>query len=387
MRCSEIQDLLVAYSAGELTPAQREFVHLHLEGCAGCRQALADLELTRRQLESLRAERYQPQLAPRIKRAAAHRRRRFPVAAVAAVGALLVAALAWWQGALPGMPAPAGPPAGTTAFLVQADRLLQVDTGRRTVSQALPTDWNAQLVTGGGTRLLLSEGQLTAIGPNGATRPIGQANGLLVGISPDGRTAYTVLQDGENRWRVGRIDLTTGEVTPSDTAFAGRVQAGIVSTDGALLYLLATVDGVSWVKEVESGSGAIARVHRIPGFENGGTLLLSSDGARLYIVGNGPVAAISPGTNGEIRAIQVSGATTHAVLVPGTHTVLAAHEQSGFLQITLDPINTKRIPGAFYTKLLWGEEGTWLYALSGGQLDVLDPTAPTKPLSRIPLGR
>jgi len=41
MECGEVQEILDAFAAGELSPAKAEEVRGHLEGCAGCRQSHA----------------------------------------------------------------------------------------------------------------------------------------------------------------------------------------------------------------------------------------------------------------------------------------------------------------------------------------------------------
>jgi hypothetical protein len=66
MRCSDISDLVIAYASGELAPNQAEFVQLHLDRCPDCQQLLQNLTVTRRKLEILRADQFQPDLSQKI---------------------------------------------------------------------------------------------------------------------------------------------------------------------------------------------------------------------------------------------------------------------------------------------------------------------------------
>ncbi|MDD5094071.1 MAG: zf-HC2 domain-containing protein [Dehalococcoidia bacterium] len=54
MRCAEMQELLFAYAAEELTPEIRGLADRHLSDCAGCRQMLAALAEVRQQLATLK---------------------------------------------------------------------------------------------------------------------------------------------------------------------------------------------------------------------------------------------------------------------------------------------------------------------------------------------
>lgn len=54
MNCRDLQELLVAYSNGEIQKTQKEFIEEHLNGCLECRAALAEYTKTREQLLMLR---------------------------------------------------------------------------------------------------------------------------------------------------------------------------------------------------------------------------------------------------------------------------------------------------------------------------------------------
>jgi anti-sigma factor RsiW len=53
MRCEDIRDQLVAYLDGELEPAEREVVDIHLAGCSACRREMTAFESTDDLLGSL----------------------------------------------------------------------------------------------------------------------------------------------------------------------------------------------------------------------------------------------------------------------------------------------------------------------------------------------
>ena len=54
MNSTEKRELVSAYANGELARTQREFVEGHLDGCADCREALADFTWVRHRLSTLR---------------------------------------------------------------------------------------------------------------------------------------------------------------------------------------------------------------------------------------------------------------------------------------------------------------------------------------------
>ena len=54
MNCRDLEELLSAYTDGELRRTQREFVEEHLAGCSHCQATLADYMKVRQQLTSLR---------------------------------------------------------------------------------------------------------------------------------------------------------------------------------------------------------------------------------------------------------------------------------------------------------------------------------------------
>ena len=54
MRCPEMEEMLSAYANDELSAESREAVERHLDGCAGCREALEGYRGVRQRVESLR---------------------------------------------------------------------------------------------------------------------------------------------------------------------------------------------------------------------------------------------------------------------------------------------------------------------------------------------
>ena len=78
MTHSEFEELLSAYADGELAPAQREVIELHLTGCPDCRSRLAEFRLTRQQLAllgELGALAWQPDVVARVTARIQRRRR------------------------------------------------------------------------------------------------------------------------------------------------------------------------------------------------------------------------------------------------------------------------------------------------------------------------
>jgi len=55
MNCEDLEELLSAYTDGELVGTQRDFIEEHLASCADCEATLADYTEVRKQLLSLRA--------------------------------------------------------------------------------------------------------------------------------------------------------------------------------------------------------------------------------------------------------------------------------------------------------------------------------------------
>jgi anti-sigma factor RsiW len=66
MRCEETQDRLSAYLEGELEPAERRTLEVHLEECVRCRQELALLQRTVSTLQSLEVIEVPPRLTAAI---------------------------------------------------------------------------------------------------------------------------------------------------------------------------------------------------------------------------------------------------------------------------------------------------------------------------------
>ena len=66
MRCEETQDRLSAYLEGELEPAARRIIEVHLEECVRCREELALLQRTVSTLQSLEPIEVPPRLTAAI---------------------------------------------------------------------------------------------------------------------------------------------------------------------------------------------------------------------------------------------------------------------------------------------------------------------------------
>jgi anti-sigma factor RsiW len=77
--CRDIELELVAYCSGELDPADRDLVGLHLDGCASCREELARETRLRSTLGKMPAQACPEILVSRIEAAAA------PLGSVAAI--------------------------------------------------------------------------------------------------------------------------------------------------------------------------------------------------------------------------------------------------------------------------------------------------------------
>jgi hypothetical protein len=101
----EIEELISAHADGELTPAQREALDLHLAACADCQRSLAEFRLTRQQLALLAdpsALAWRPDVAQGVTARIRRRRRwlglgrRFALDAARALAAVsIVVAIIW----------------------------------------------------------------------------------------------------------------------------------------------------------------------------------------------------------------------------------------------------------------------------------------------------
>jgi anti-sigma factor RsiW len=62
MKCSDYEELLVAYAGDELSRAQREFIEEHLAVCADCRDTLAGYKNVRQRLGVLSVMEQKPDI-------------------------------------------------------------------------------------------------------------------------------------------------------------------------------------------------------------------------------------------------------------------------------------------------------------------------------------
>jgi hypothetical protein len=66
MRCEHIEELLSVFLEGELNPAEKEQVEVHLAGCPDCASLLADLRRTRQALAGFPEVEVSPGLQARL---------------------------------------------------------------------------------------------------------------------------------------------------------------------------------------------------------------------------------------------------------------------------------------------------------------------------------
>lgn len=393
MTCQEMDELLAGYVAQELPPAQTEFVRLHLDQCPHCRLTEADLLLTRRQLATLREERWQPRLTGRITHAMrqANARRmalRWAQWALraAAVAAALYAAVSLWDQPLPLFdgPAPAGTsvPAGNVLVLERSE-LLRVDVARQSLEPVLQVHPNAGLIAGGGSYLALSGGKLSAVNPRGGSG-VGIAEnvqGRLAAVSPDGRSAWLVRQSSEpEQFWLDRLDIATGEVSRDPGAEAGHILSSAVSPDGQTLYMVARVGSLMYLKLADAGSRRVERFYSVPGMALSATPLAAPDGT-VYVADLGRVLAFGP--DGMREVFRSAQATPVAMLTEGGKRLVMARAGGGLMEVDLASGRVGRQQsGPAYSHITVGDG--WLFALTEKKLAVVDPGT-LRPVSEMAL--
>lgn len=388
MTCHDMTDLLVAYSGGELAPAQREFVEMHLERCAACQGTLRDLELTRRDLENLRGDSYQPQLSPVIMTTIRRRRLVTNLFRLLQIGVAVAVLLAAVRIAIPFLqPAPAGPPPGTSTHLVVAGNLIRVDAG--TFTHQVVARRTQQVVSGGGSLFAFSNRQLLAINPSGGQprRLAVTGDQMLLGVSPDGRTIWFGRQVTTSEFTIDSSDVRIGRYRWSDARLAGRIYRAAVSRDGSRLYVTATVGQAVYLKVVDLERTQLERAYLLGAFPPDSTPILSLDGKQVFVVGAGRLAVITLGEPEVQRLISDAGLTNQAVLAPGGTAVMVAHSDGGLLEVNPESGTiTRANSGLTYSSLAWSDDNRWLFAAGGRRLDIFAVGQYLRPARRIEIG-
>lgn len=328
MTCHDLRDFLAGYESGELAPAQEEFVALHLEGCPACRQSLADLRLTRRQLEGLRLERWQPDLSARVARRLGRRVFVIGLGRWALRFGVAVVFLALVFG-LPGGSGPAAPPAATV--YVSGDEGLTA------------------LATG-----------------TGSVRELGALAGRrFLGVAADGRTGWW-LRDVEGlAFAVDQVDLTTGELAADPAPKPGRAYGGALSPDGKSAYVVAAVQGVTYLKRVDLVTRFREDAWSLGDFPPEAAVLPRGD--RVYLAAADRLATVT--ADGAVSVRPVPGLTPVAALDAGGRLVSA---RTGGGLLLVEPGSgrvTGRMAGPVYEALATGPGGA-LYGAAGTLLEV-----------------
>lgn len=388
MTCHDMTDLLVSYSAGELAPAQREFVEMHVEHCAACRGTLHDLELTRRQLEGLRGDSYQPRLSTPIMTTIRRRRLVTNLFRVLQVGVAVAILLAGIRIAMPYLqPAPAGPPPGTSTHLVMGGTLIRVDTG--TFTHQAVARGTQQVVSGGGSLFTVSNRQVLVINPSGGAprRLVMSGNNLLLGVAPDGRMLWFGRQVTPTEFAIDSMEVRIARYRFSNSRLAGRLYRGAVSKDGSRLYVTATVGEAVYLKVIDPARSQLIQAHLLGAFPPDSTPIPSLDGKQVFVVGAGRMAVATLGQPEIGRLISDEGLTNKAVLAPGGASLIVAHSQGGLLEVNPGSGDLTRVnSGPVYTSLAWSDDNRWLFAAGGRRLDVFALGQYLRPARRIEIG-
>jgi hypothetical protein len=387
MSCDEMQGLLAGLIAGDLPPAQEEFVRIHLNDCPRCQGAYASLRRTQAQLESLDAD-YWPQLTGRINQATLRQRRSRTVLGLLGRGLRAAGALAlmtavlglvlWQRGPLQ---QPAAPPRPEPAFLLTEDALLWVPAPGQAVHRLSDAEPGARLLPEG---LLWSGRALFRLGP--MTQPdmrpehIGKlppssADALLVTSGATSRLIWHEFfpDTQSSRFHVSVVDLTTGSLVPDPNPKEGRVYKAVPSPDGSFLYLLAQA-GQNWfVKVIETHGHSLATAHRLTGgFGAGSTMLLSPAGDRLHVVDRGRLLTFDLSRSTIALDREVAGLSAIAALSPAGDQILSARPEGGLALVDLTDGHVERqTEGETYKEIIW--KGPWAYGLREGALDLIDP--------------
>lgn len=317
---SEFHELYAAHADGELAPAQREAVELHLAACPACREEYARFVRARRALVDWRAReaRWQPAVhQPTMARLAAAQRHDRALAWVwrgARAGALalalflLVVWAQWWgerpqPATLPATPPPEAQEAGpvfvlgvpaAAAALDAPMALLTLDPASGAVAATLPTGSQATLLPSPPGILAIAsvEGgrHLIVAGASGArpielmlppgTQPVAVHDTWLYTSSVDG---------GAGSRRVQRLALATGAAAaPPGPPLCAPADV-VVAPDGKALYWLC--DGGSSGEErllrLDAATGQPTGELRLPGADladlDRPRAVISPDGSRLFV--------------------------------------------------------------------------------------------------------
>jgi|GEM_PF-5148798 len=405
MQCDEIQGMLAGRLADELSPAQEEFLQLHLTGCPQCQASYADLTRTRNDLHDLATD-YHPQLSGRISRAIASRRagitaRRWTGLAVRIGGlaaAMLLVVYAVLQ--VPGLRSAGTPPA--QVYVIEGRDLMQIDLATGSTRRM------GDLHSPGGRFLggnLIRSAGLTEVSPSGIpvdlTLPMDDSELLVLTENAD-----AVLRDGSSLWLVynharpgdeplndrafegpggfvlDRFDLQTGAIDQDPSPKEGVVQRALLSPDGKTAYLLAQLttspgpgmtERTTYVKVVDLASRRLITAHRLTsGFGSLAQLHLSPDGARLYVTDLGRLMAIDLAAGTVAFDLEVDGVTATATLNPAGDRLLIATLPD---LIVLDTATGTELyrgrANPHYSTLIW--RGDWIYGHRYGGIDLIDP--------------
>lgn len=394
MRCDDLQVLLAGLVADDLSPAQEEFVNLHLQACPRCQPAYAALRQTQRQLSRLDAD-YRPELTERITETLQlHRTRRSivgflgrslrAVGALAAV-ALVVAAVIWQKGPLQ---RPAAPPSASSVYLLSGDQLLRVDRlgqSARVIDEVEPGSHfldGGLLWSGKGIYRLSAEPDRKP--EPWVTLPTGRPDSLFLSAGSVHRLIAHESREsalgGSTGWfKVINIDPETGLADGDSIPREGHAYDGVISPDGRTLYLLAEVGGNWFVKEIETAGNSLTQAHLLSSREFGGiprrsSLVLSPAGDQLHVVGMHRLLTIDLATS-RVLLDQELEVSRIAALSPAGDQLLAVRPIGGLTLVDLKTGESlKELDGDLgenYWELLW--QGSWAYGLRRGAIDLIDP--------------
>lgn len=339
MTCNDLQWLIPGYVAAELAPAQEEFVSIHLRECPSCRETAARLRLTRRQLEALRFDGYNPHLTDRINGALARR------------SALL--ALGRWTGfgVRMGLPVLAAAMAVLALFLVFRTPAFNSPASAEHPAYAIP---GARVADS----FLQVDGELHQWVPNGNhLRRIGPVEGALLGASPDGRTAWLLRQLTPDSFAVDGVDVATAQVYPGPEIRPGRALSGAVSSDGGRLYILAMAGEDLYLKAIDASARQREEAARLPALGEGAQVLRRPGSDTIYVIGDGRLVRVATSELGVQATYDIPGITPAAVFAPDGSALAAARRSGGI--ILVDPESgraMRQITGALYDSLIWAEQ-------------------------------